>query len=373
MTGAKAVILSGVSKRFGDVEAVRPLSLRVRAGEFLTLLGPSGCGKSTMLRMIAGLEQASSGTIMVGGEDVTGLPPNKRDTSIMFQDYALFPHKTLVENVAYGLKMRGTGRRERERRAEEWLERIGLPGYGRRLPHQLSGGQRQRVALARSLIISPGVLLLDEPLGALDASLRKQMRQELRRLHRDVGLTFVYVTHDQEEALAMSDRVAVMRAGAIEQLGEPKEIYDAPETEFVARFIGSCNVLTAKVVEIGRNSLICEAAGFAPLRVRVREGECHAVGARVSLALRPERITVERHAGDSGPKLNGAILPVSEVEFSGSAVKIRAAVAGGELMEAMLTRDSDDDGSVPSPGDSVVVRWRESALSVLRAQGEAAG
>ena len=372
MTDAKAVILNGVSKRFGDVEAVRPLSLRVKAGEFLTLLGPSGCGKSTMLRMIAGLEQVSSGTILVGEEDVTGLPPNRRDTSIMFQDYALFPHKTLVENVAYGLKMRGTGRRERERQAQEWLERIGLPGYGGRLPHQLSGGQRQRVALARSLIISPGVLLLDEPLGALDASLRKQMRLELRRLHRDVGLTFVYVTHDQEEALAMSDRVAVMRAGAIEQLGGPKEIYDAPKTEFVARFIGSCNVLNAKVIEVCRDSLVCDAAGFAPLRVEVRDGTQHAVGERVSLALRPERITVGRHAGGAGPKQNGAVLPVSEVEFSGSAVKIRADVADGELIEALFTRGDGDDGTVPSPGDSVEVRWREGALSILGAQGGAA-
>ena len=371
MTDAKDIILNGVSKRFGDVEAVRPLSLRVNAGEFLTLLGPSGCGKSTMLRMIAGLEQVSSGTILVGGEDVTGLPPNRRDTSIMFQDYALFPHKTLVENVAYGLKMRGTGRRERERQAEEWLERIGLPGYGGRLPHQLSGGQRQRVALARSLIISPGVLLLYEPLGALDASLRKQMRQELRRLHRDVGLTFVYVTHDQEEALAMSDRVAVMRAGAVEQLGEPKEIYDAPETEFVARFIGSCNVLNAKVIEVCRDSLICDAAGFAPLRVEVHDGTHHAVGEGVSLALRPERITVERHEGGAGPKLNGAVLPVSEVEFSGSAVKIRADVADGELIEVLLTRGEGDDVAVPSPGDSVEVRWREGALSILGAQGGA--
>ena len=240
MSAAKDVELEGVSKSFGTIQAVRPLSLQIRAGEFLTLLGPSGCGKSTMLRLIAGLEQASDGTIRVGGEDVTDHPPNRRDTSIMFQDYALFPHKTLLENVGYGLKMRGIARTVRESRARSWLETIGLAGYEQRLPHQLSGGQRQRVALARSLIVEPGVLLLDEPLGALDANLRHQMQHELRRMHRDVGLTFIYVTHDQQEALAMSDRVAVMRDGRIEQLGDPVNIYDRPETEFVARFIGCC-------------------------------------------------------------------------------------------------------------------------------------
>lgn len=242
---AKDVELREACKRFGSVTAVRPLSLRVEPGEFLTLLGPSGCGKTTLLRLIAGLEGVTSGAILVGGVDVTELPPHRRDTSIMFQDYALFPHKTLAENIGYGLKMRAVPRAERDMAAREWLERIGLAEMGERMPHQLSGGQRQRVALARSLIISPGVLLLDEPLGALDANLRKQLQGELKRLHREVGLTFIYVTHDQEEAITMSDRIAVMNDGAIEQLGPPHSIYDHPETEFVARFIGHCNVVHA--------------------------------------------------------------------------------------------------------------------------------
>ena len=225
---AKSVELRNVSKRFGGATAVRTLDLRVEPGEFLTLLGPSGCGKTTLLRMIAGLEAVTDGTIFVGEADVTELPPHRRDTSIMFQDYALFPHKTVAENVSYGLKMQGVARAKREAAARDWLARVGLPEMGARLPHQLSGGQRQRVALARSLIINPGVLLLDEPLGALDANLRKQMQGELRRLHQEVGLTFVYVTHDQEEALAMSDRIAVMRNGTIEQLSPPQDGLRSP-------------------------------------------------------------------------------------------------------------------------------------------------
>ena len=297
---AKSVELRNVSKRFGGTTAVRALDLRVEPGEFLTLLGPSGCGKTTLLRMIAGLEAVTNGTIFVGEANVTEQPPHRRDTSIMFQDYALFPHKTVAENVSYGLKMQGVARAKRDAAARDWLARVGLPEMGARLPHQLSGGQRQRVALARSLIINPGVLLLDEPLGALDANLRKQMQGELRRLHQEVGLTFVYVTHDQEEALAMSDRIAVMRNGTIEQLSPPQTVYDHPETEFVARFIGHCNVVRAVVSRVGDGFASCDAGALGTIRVAANpELE---VGAPVALALRPEAIELSSRRSDGGPQ-----------------------------------------------------------------------
>ena len=366
MSGAKEVVLDAVSKQFGRVEAVRELSLRIRSGEFLTLLGPSGCGKSTILRMIAGLEQVSGGRILVGEEDVTGLPPNRRDTSIMFQDYALFPHKTLLDNVAYGLKMRGVGRGERANSASAWLDRIGLPGFEDRMPHQLSGGQRQRVALARSLIVSPAVLLLDEPLGALDADLRKRMQRELRRIHQDVGLTFVYVTHDQEEALAMSDRIAVMQGGRIEQLGTPKEIYDTPASGFVARFIGACNVIAARVACADSSGVKCSADGFPPLQATLPEGAAApAAGDAVALALRPERIAIRPPGEDDETDVNRAVLTVAETSFAGSNVKIRADSPDGESVEIDVARKSETGQWVPSPGEMVLASWKASDLAVL--------
>ena len=367
MSAAKDVELDGVSKSFGTILAVRPLSLHIRAGEFLTLLGPSGCGKTTMLRLIAGLEQVSAGTIKVGGEDVTDHPPNRRDTSIMFQDYALFPHKTLLENVGYGLKMRGIARTVRESRARSWLETIGLAEYGQRLPHQLSGGQRQRVALARSLIVEPGVLLLDEPLGALDASLRHQMQHELRRMHRDVGLTFIYVTHDQQEALAMSDRVAVMRDGRIEQLGDPVNIYDCPETEFVARFIGACNVIVARVRRATASGIECDADGLATLVTPPAQGgDVYDEGERIALALRPEAISIRSDGQGDVPERNGTALKVKDVEFTGATLRIQGEAPGGNMLDVELGRGTLDDRPPPGPGDQIIVEWREPDLTVLR-------
>ena len=368
VSGAKDVELDRVSKSFGTVQAVQPLSLHVRAGEFLTLLGPSGCGKSTMLRLIAGLEQVSGGTIRVGGEDVTGHPPNRRDTSIMFQDYALFPHKTLLDNVGYGLKMRGIARTKRESRARSWLETIGLDGYEHRLPHQLSGGQRQRVALARSLIVEPGVLLLDEPLGALDANLRHQMQHELRRMHRDLGLTFIYVTHDQQEALAMSDRVAVMRDGRIEQLGDPVSIYDRPETEFVARFIGACNVILARVRRATDSGIECDAEGLATLVVPPAQGGIvYGEGERIALALRPEVISIKPGGpGRRVPERNGATLEVRDVAFTGATLKIRGVSPGGNALDIELGRGTLDGQAPPGPGDRIIAEWRAPDLTVLR-------
>jgi spermidine/putrescine transport system ATP-binding protein len=237
------VVLRHVTKRFGEVVAVDALDLDVAHGEFLSLLGPSGCGKTTTLRLIAGFEQPDVGTVLIGGKAVAGLPPYKRDVNTVFQSYALFPHLTVADNVAYGLRQRGHGRRARRMKAEEMLRLVRLEGVEARKPRELSGGQQQRVALARALIMSPRVLLLDEPLGALDLKLRKELQVFLKTLHSDIGITFVYVTHDQEEALAMSDRVAVMHDGRIEQLAPPREIYDNPASRFVADFIGETNFI----------------------------------------------------------------------------------------------------------------------------------
>jgi ABC-type Fe3+/spermidine/putrescine transport system ATPase subunit len=237
------VELVGVTKRFGDVAAVDGVDLEVRPGEFLSLLGPSGCGKTTTLRLIAGFERPDEGEVRIGGRDVSRLPAYKRNVNTVFQSYALFPHLSVEDNVAYGLKQRGLDRKARRARATEMLELVRLEGLANRKPRQLSGGQQQRVALARALVMQPQVLLLDEPLGALDLKVRRELQIELKRIQEGVGITFVYVTHDQEEALAMSDRVAVMNAGRIEQLGVPREIYDRPVTAFVADFIGETNFI----------------------------------------------------------------------------------------------------------------------------------
>ena len=238
-----AVVFEQVTRAFGEVKAVDAVDLKIRDGEFFTMLGPSGSGKTTCLRMIAGFDRPTAGKVFLHGADVTALPPYARDVNTVFQDYALFPHMTVGDNIAYGLKIRKVGKADRLRRADEMLELVRLPGYGARKPSQLSGGQRQRVALARALINQPRVLLLDEPLGALDLKLRQQMQVELKGLQQRLGITFVFVTHDQEEALSMSDRIAVFNQGKIEQIGTPAEIYERPQTAFVAGFVGTSNMI----------------------------------------------------------------------------------------------------------------------------------
>lgn len=319
-----SVELQGVAKHYGSGSlVVKPLSLQVKRGEFLTLLGPSGCGKTTTLRMIAGLEGVSAGRIRINGEDVTQLPPYARDTSIVFQDYALFPHLTVVDNVAFGLKMRGVAREERLQRAQEMLEFMQLPQVALRKPHQLSGGQRQRVALARSLIVKPAVLLLDEPLGALDAELRRQLQVELKRIQRQVGITFIYVTHDQEEALTMSDRIVVMQSGQIEQIGTPKEIYDQPQTARVARFIGQCNLRQAEVLETVGSVVYLSDPGLG--RIQLRSTQAVEVRSQVIWGLRPERI---RWDGSRGA--NSVRGVVTEKVYLGSGVRYQVAVGSGD-------------------------------------------
>ncbi len=238
-----AVRLSGIRRTYGDVVAIDKLDLEIAEGEFFTLLGPSGSGKTTTLRVIAGFERADEGHVELAGEDVTRVPPFERDVNTVFQDYALFPHMTVEENVGYGLRVKGLSRRDRRSKVQEVLERVRLPNVGERKPVQLSGGQRQRVALARAIVNSPSVLLLDEPLGALDLKLRQEMQVFLKALQRDLGITFIYVTHDQEEALTMSDRMAVFNDGRVEQLGSPAEVYEHPQTEFVAGFVGVSNII----------------------------------------------------------------------------------------------------------------------------------
>ncbi len=315
------VELLGVTKRFGEVAAVDGVDLEVRPGEFLSLLGPSGCGKTTTLRLIAGFERPDEGEVRIGGRDVSRLPAYKRNVNTVFQSYALFPHLTVSENVAYGLKQRGLSRRERRARAAEMLELVRLDGYERRKPRQLSGGQQQRVALARALVMQPQVLLLDEPLGALDLKVRKELQIELKRIQEDIGITFVYVTHDQEEALAMSDRVAVMNRGRIEQLGVPGDIYDNPATEFVAGFIGDTNFVRVNGREIG---------------------------------IRPERMRVARN----GEGLGGSVVATMVI---GPAVQCLVRLEDGQEVLVREQRSGKEQGAEAlAEGERVIVSWADS-------------
>lgn len=284
----QSISLDHVTKRFGQFEAVKSLFLKIRAGEFLTLLGPSGCGKTTILRMIAGLETVSEGTIFRGLVNITNLPPYQRELAIMFQDYALFPHMCLTDNVAYGLKMLGVSKKERRLLAGQWLERFELSAISNRRPDALSGGQRQRVALARALITRPTALLLDEPLSALDANLRVQLRTELREIHRSEGTTFICVTHDQEEAMTLSDRIAVLKNGRLEQLDKPEVLYDKPENSFVASFFGRCTLCPAR---IQNNFGILENGEKVHVVGKFSDGDL------VNLVLRPESFQLSENSG----------------------------------------------------------------------------
>ncbi|MCX8103749.1 MAG: ABC transporter ATP-binding protein [Candidatus Bipolaricaulota bacterium] len=282
-----SVELHEISKRFGQTTVVERISLRIRSGEFFSLLGPSGCGKTTTLRIIAGFESPDSGELLINGKLATHTPPQERDVNLVFQNYALFPHLTVEQNVAFGLEMQKLPRAQIRERVGKALELVRLSGLGARLPHQLSGGQQQRVALARALVTEPSVLLLDEPLGALDFKLRQEMQLELKRLQRDLKITFLYVTHDQEEALKMSDRLAVMHQGRVLQIGPPQEIYERPATRFVADFIGESNFLEGRVVHTaGRRAVV----QIGPLQTNVFSDTPLQLHQRVTLALRPERI-----------------------------------------------------------------------------------
>jgi len=286
-----AVELRNVSKHFDELVAVDDVSLQIRDGEFFSLLGPSGCGKTTTLRMIAGFEDPTEGEVYIQGELMGLTPPFQRNTNMVFQEYALFPHMNVAKNVGFGLEMKKVAKKEIAQRVEEALELVRLPGFGDRRPDQLSGGQQQRVALARALINRPGVLLLDEPLGSLDLKLRKEMQLELKGLQHRLGITFVYVTHDQEEALTMSDRIAVMDQGLALQVGTPTEIYERPASRFVADFIGETNFLEGKVLKRDGTSVVVEVPGMVP--VLAQSGEEVSRGRKVTVAVRPEKVIIE--------------------------------------------------------------------------------
>jgi spermidine/putrescine ABC transporter ATP-binding subunit len=352
---APDVVMRGVTKRFGDLVAVDNIDLEVHPGEFLALLGPSGCGKTTTLRMIAGFDEPTEGEIEIGGRPAVGIPPNKRDVNTVFQAYALFPHMTVLDNVAYGLKQRKVGKQDRYAQAQKLLELVRLTGREQAKPAQLSGGMQQRVALARALVMNPKVLLLDEPLGALDQKLRKAMQVELKTIQREIGITFIVVTHDQEEAMAMADRIAVMDAGRIDQLAAPSEIYDRPATPFVADFIGDMNHLVG-TLERDAEHLVASvgAARFGIGRV-VEQAD---VGQRVRLGLRPEEV----HANTRG---EGTPATCQTAMVLGHNLQIVAVLETGEELVARQRRAGDELLSEIAPGDKLWLGWSPTAALLL--------
>jgi spermidine/putrescine transport system ATP-binding protein len=362
-TGVPSVELKSVTKRFDELVAVDDLSLELAGGEFFTLLGPSGCGKTTTLRMVAGFELPSEGTIRIEGDDVAGLPPHRRPTNTVFQSYALFPHLSVEDNVAFGLKRKRVRKAEIAGRVTAELERVGLTGEARRRPAQLSGGQQQRVALARALVNLPKVLLLDEPLGALDLKLRKGLQIELKRIQREVGITFVYVTHDQEEALTMSDRIAVMNRGQVEQVGVPEDVYERPATTFVAGFIGVSNLMPATVAgpdEVRLDQGPTVRARTDGLDPRER---CFAV-------VRPEKLQIEQLEASGTPSANGAPRVEGVVQSSvylGTATQIVVDLGEGVQMTILCPNASEAERQrLPGGGARVALSWAPEHMHVVR-------
>jgi spermidine/putrescine transport system ATP-binding protein len=340
--------LSGVSKRFGDVRAVDDVSLEIRSGEFFSLLGPSGCGKTTTLRMLGGFELPTSGRIELRGVDVTNAPPDKRPVNMVFQNYALFPHLNVHDNVAFGLRRHKVKEAEVKLRVAEALTLVHLEGYGRRKTHELSGGQQQRIALARALVNRPQVLLLDEPLGALDLKLRKSLQLELKRIQVEVGITFVYVTHDQEEALTMSDRIAVMQQGRVEQLGLPEELYDHPKTRFVADFMGTTNLLKGSVESIADGVAAVRLEGGEACRATASDGMRS--GYAIEISVRPEAVTIGAPGTGGGASIQGR---VEQSAFLGAGVQYQVRSQGGSLMSVIAPKS----GPRFVAGDDVEIAW----------------
>ena len=353
--------LASLTKRFGEVVAVDDISLTIDTGEFFSLLGPSGCGKTTTLRMIGGFDLPTDGRIELRGQDVTRQPPDKRPVNMVFQSYALFPHLDVAGNIAFGLKRRGVDAAEIRRRTAEVLELVSLPGYEKRRTHEMSGGQQQRIALARALVNRPNVLLLDEPLGALDLKLRKRLQLELKRIQMEIGITFVYVTHDQEEALTMSDRIAVMNRGRIEQVGTPEDLYDRPATPFVADFIGTTNLLSGTVAALQAGESV----------IRLDSGDTCIAGAEncvpgqsIQFSVRPESITLEKEDSTATlrevqrTRLRGS---VEQVAYLGSAIQYHIRTDGGLAVTVLASRT----GSRFESGDIVVLAWSPSDALIL--------
>jgi len=351
--------LVNLTKRFDDVVAVDDLSLDIEQGRFFALLGPSGCGKTTTLRMIGGFEDPTAGCVELGGRDVSGLPPYKRDVNTVFQSYALFPHLTIFENVAFGLRRRKVRGDELKTRVRDALELVGLGEYEKRKPRQLSGGQQQRIALARALVNRPRVLLLDEPLGALDLKLRKEMQLELKRIQHEVGITFVHVTHDQEEAMTMADRIVIMNGGRIEQQGTPAELYETPRTAFVASFLGASNLLDGTTVGADRVRLDDGS------EMRVPAGALGGREGKVRLGVRPEKVRL----GRDDPEANTLGGTVTEIAYIGVSTQYIVETAAGAVT-VYVQNDRPGMNGV-SPGDRLTLGWSPEATFVVDAQQEA--
>jgi spermidine/putrescine transport system ATP-binding protein len=357
--------LEDLTKKFDEHVAVADISLDMPAGEFFTLLGPSGCGKTTTLRMIAGFERPTSGRIVLDGVDVARVPPHQRNVNTVFQSYALFPHLDVAKNIAFGLKYHKLSKEERAKRVADALELVNLSAFAGRKADQLSGGQQQRVALARALVLRPRVLLLDEPLGALDAKLRKNLQVELKALQAELGITFVFVTHDQEEALTMSDRIAVMNNGHVEQAASPRAIYEEPLTVFVADFLGVSNLLSAEAV--GPEGGAC-VVRIGDRTLRCQQGAIDARG-EVKVMIRPERIGIEPHASTGEERMPGI---VERSVFLGGSHEVHVRVLGGELLKATVANDGKPLPVVLEPGAAVSVHLPPDALRVLKMSEPAA-
>ena len=354
-----AVDVRGAVKRYGDFTALQAISLAIEDNEFFTLLGPSGCGKTTLLRMIAGFEDVTEGAIFLYGDEIENLPPHQRPVNTVFQNYALFPHMTILENVGFGLEMQGQTKAKARARAEDMLDLVQLSQFAARKPAQLSGGQQQRVALARALAPSPKVLLLDEPLSALDLKLRKAMQIELKHIQRETGITFIFVTHDQEEALTMSDRIAVMSAGELQQLGSPRDIYERPRNMFVADFIGDTNLLEVDVDDVSGGQAKCRMQGGHSLTCDAVEGVTQ--GARVHLSIRPERLVMSDAASGSD-SLKGQ---VRENIFVGTDISTLLAIENGPEITVRTSNSERGNKRVFDPGADVFVTMETGAARLL--------
>jgi spermidine/putrescine transport system ATP-binding protein len=356
------VRLVDLVKRFGEFTAVAGITLDMPPGEFFSLLGPSGCGKTTTLRMIAGFEKPSEGQILLDGIDMAHTPPHKRNVNTVFQSYALFPHLSVADNVAFGLKYQDVSKQETKERVGRSLELVQMSQFAARRPSQLSGGQQQRVALARALILNPSVLLLDEPLGALDAKLRKRLQLELKALQEEVGITFIYVTHDQEEALTMSDRIAVMSQGWVEQVGPPKEIYEEPATAYVADFLGVSNLMEASAHGLGGGGCKVRLGEF---ELVAGQGEQDTQGPS-KITIRPERVDLEAQGTGGENRIPGM---VERVVYVGSVLQVIVHLASGQTIQAW--QQNEGDGATARSGAAVTVRFPQEALRVLPEGGTA--
>ena len=368
--GPAAIELVGVAKAFhsrhGVVTAVDSIDLVIGEGEFFSLLGPSGCGKTTTLRMIGGFEEPTGGQILLHGQDVVGVPPNRRDVNVVFQSYALFPHMSVYDNVAFGLERKRVDKRSIKQRVDEMLELVQLDAKANRRPRELSGGQQQRVALARALVNRPRALLLDEPLAALDLKLRQAMQIELKRIQREVGITFVFVTHDQNEALTMSDRMVVMNAGHIEQLGAPRDVYERPRTRFVAGFIGTSNIISGKVASLDGTTAVLESGADETLTVADATQAGAVAGGPLDLTVRPEKIVLTDERPDPGRcAIRGR---VTEVVYLGTSTQYDVVALGGSELRVFV-QNAADSSDIAARGADVWLSWRPEHSMALATDG----